>query len=160
MKHLYAPWRGRYITNDLKSKNGCVFCSQFAEQQDEKNFILKRFEHTVIMLNLHPYNAGHLMVLPYKHCGELTQIDKYIRAELMETTALCMNILQKTLACDGINMGINQGKSSGGSIPEHLHIHIIPRWLGDTNFLVALADTKVISFDLPDMYTKLLGAFK
>ncbi|MBA3953870.1 HIT domain-containing protein [Candidatus Dependentiae bacterium] len=164
MEILYAPWRTQYSTakpapnTDLL--NSCVFCAHFVlKDDDEQNFILKRFEHSVVMLNLHPYNAGHLLILPYEHKSSLEQLSLPIRTELMEALNTSIGILNEVLRCSGINMGLNLGKASGGSIPEHIHFHVIPRWLGDTNFLAVAAHTKQVSINLREIYDMLKVSF-
>jgi ATP adenylyltransferase len=157
MERLYAPWRGAYI--DKKEKKECIFCLCARSQDDEKNFIVKRFETGMIMLNLYPYNAGHLLAIPYAHERQLSGLSLAERTELIEMVTSTASVLSIALHCDGINIGMNLEKAAGGSIPEHLHMHIVPRWLGDTNFLVTVADTKAISFDLCEIYRKLKAAF-
>lgn len=163
MKQLYAPWRADYTLSGESrgtSKKSCVFCSQVAMDDDKKNFIIKRFSHCFVMLNLFPYNAGHLMVIPYQHTAQLTELSQEARAELMEAISVSMQILTQELKAEGFNTGLNLGgKPAGGSIPEHLHVHVLPRWLGDTNFLATLADVKPISFDLVKIYEQLTQAF-
>lgn len=166
MKRIYAPWRSKYLKKDLKeryapeSQENCVFCTMLADNKDEKNLIIKRFEHCAIFLNLHPYNAGHLLVIPNNHKSHLYMLDKEIRTEIIEVINISAELLEKTLKSDGINIGSNIGDASGGSIHDHLHFHVVPRWLNDTNFLVAVADTKQISFDLIQIYNQLRKAFE
>jgi ATP adenylyltransferase len=158
MKHLYAPWRKAYMTGH--DNTACVFCLTIAKDQDAQRYIIKRFQHCYVMLNLYPYNAGHLLVVPFMHQASLEQLDTTIRQEIMEVTTQSITILKKTLNAEGINVGLNiGGKAAGGSIPNHLHMHVLPRWLGDTNFLATLAETKQISLDLSEMYEKLHAAF-
>lgn len=111
------------------------------------------------MLNKYPYNAGHLLILPIKHVASLAELTKEARSELIELQSQSVEILQKTLNNDGANIGINLGKAAGAGIPSHLHIHILPRWQGDTNFMPTIAQTKVISFDLGQYYKKLKKQF-
>lgn len=166
MNHLYAPWRSEYSASIAHSKKEnispehCVFCMQVQDTADEKYFILKRFKHTFVLLNLYPYNAGHLLVLPYKHVATLSELPHEARAELMEVASHCYTIVKDVLGADGVNMGINFDKAAGAGIPSHLHMHVLPRWLGDTNFLPTLCDTKQISFDLNEVYKKLKPAFE
>jgi len=166
MKTLFAPWRSPYSSkfggekSEGASESECVFCSQLKEKKDEKNFILKRFDYSFVMLNKYPYNAGHLLVLPLKHAATLDQLAKDERAEIMELINLSTTILQKRLKNEGLNVGINLGKAAGAGIPSHLHVHILPRWVGDTNFMPAIGKTKVISFDLGKMYHQLKNEFK
>ena len=165
MNILYAPWRSKYAKSINKTKkeicteNTCVFCQHFSEKNDATNFILKRYKNSIVMLNLYPYNAGHLLVIPKKHKPDLDKLTKEERSELMEVVNTCTKILKKVLQPEGFNIGMNLGKLAGAGIPSHLHIHILPRWLGDTNFLPLLAETKQISFDLKDIYTKLKKEF-
>lgn len=161
MKQLYAPWRKNYIKGNGNKGDVCVFCQQQKESNDAKNFIIKRFQHCFAMLNIFPYNAGHILIIPYEHQPSLEQLLPEARAEMMEITAQSITIFKKILKAEGINVGINiGGKSAGGSIPEHLHLHVLPRWLGDTNFLITLAETKQISLDLHEIYQKLHEAFQ
>lgn len=158
MKQLYAPWRESYI--QTKDPKVCPFCVQKDAHNDEKHFILRRFTHCYAMLNLFPYNAGHLLIIPYKHEGSLELLSPEVHHELMDIASMSISILKKTLGAQGINMGLNQGgAAAGGSIPEHLHLHVLPRWLSDTNFLVTLSNTKQISFDLHKIYDQLKTAF-
>lgn len=166
MKKLYAPWRSSYTTstartkNENTKKNECVFCSQIKEKKDAKHFILKRTKNSIVMLNLYPYNAGHLLVLPVSHTATLDKLSKEQRAELMELVSQTSSIVTKILGAEGVNVGLNLGKASGAGIPSHLHFHVLPRWIGDTNFLPTLSDTKQISFDLKKIYTQLKKGFE
>jgi len=165
MKHLFAPWREEYSKSIERTKlagtpeEECVFCAIFKEHNDAQNFILRRFPSMVIMLNRYPYNAGHIMILPTHHVASLSSLGKESRLELMELTNASIEIIKTELACDGVNVGLNLGKAAGAGIPSHLHMHILPRYFGDTNFLPTLADTKQISFDLNKIYARLKPAF-
>lgn len=166
MKHLYAPWREEYSKSIERGKQegagqeSCVFCSIFQESDDERHFILARSSSMIVMLNRYPYNAGHIMVLPIAHIASLNALSKENRQELMELTNACTEIVKAEFACDGVNVGINLGKAAGAGIPSHLHMHILPRFFGDTNFLPTLADTKQISFDLNAIYKRLKPHFE
>jgi|ERR1700733_11456029 ATP adenylyltransferase len=166
MFNLYAPWRSNYSQSTDKSKDEntseqeCIFCQQLQENNDTKNFILKRYKHCFVVLNKYPYNAGHLLVVPYAHAKSLADLDAAARTELMDIITATTALLQKELRAQGINIGLNLGKASGAGIPSHLHFHVLPRWIGDTNFLPALADTKVVSLDLVDLFNKLKTFFK
>jgi ATP adenylyltransferase len=162
MKKLYAPWRTQYtkrVITDEKS-DGCVFCKIRDTNDDAQELVLKRFEHCMVILNKYPYNAGHLLIVPFEHHKELYEYDTATHTELIEQMSKATEILQKTLGAHGCNVGINLGKAAGAGIPEHLHIHILPRFLGDTNFLPALTDTKQISIDLHEVYATLLSGYK
>lgn len=166
MDILYAPWRGRYVTDTVRVRekegtdNECIFCVQFDDPDDDKNFILKRFKHNAVMLNRHPYNAGHLLILPLNHTAQLHEVDDEARTEMMALASQSTKILQTALECKGINIGLNLGTAAGAGLPDHLHMHILPRWDGDTNWLPLLADTKQISVDLKHTYKELKPAFK
>lgn len=164
MNLLYAPWRHDYVNGNIKKnseplKNNCVFCHQFAQSDDKKYYIIKRFERTVVMLNYYPYNAGHIMVLPFEHKANLPDLDAQTRAELMEVTSASLPVIEKALDAQGFNIGINLGEAGGGGIPSHLHIHILPRWKGDTNFLESIGSARLISSDLDKTYELLHQGF-
>ncbi len=161
MKNLFSPWRDTY-TNGVHEhkKDECPFCFQIKEKNDDKNLIIVRSSSMIVMLNKHPYNAGHLLIVPIKHVANLYDLDKNQQQELMRLTTVSTKILKKTLQTDGINVGINLGKNAGGSIPQHLHMHVLPRWQGDTTFMPLIADTKVISSDMQKIYQILQQEFK
>lgn len=161
MKKIYAPWRDNYVSGTVRKvkKPTCIFCKIFKEKNDEKNFIIRRSKNCATILNCYPYNAGHLMILPYQHKNNLYDLSKEIRAEIMEETNLGINILKKTLKPEAFNFGANFGKASGGGLPSHLHIHVVPRWSGDTNFMAVIAEAKPISFDLNKIYKKLKTSY-
>jgi ATP adenylyltransferase len=164
MKALYAPWRHDYVNNDVKKhpvnlKNDCVFCHQFDQQDDEKYYIIKRFSNSAVILNFYPYNAGHIMIIPFEHQGDLSALSSHVRAELMEIVSISLPTIEKTLNAEGFNIGINLGAAGGGGIPHHLHIHVLPRWKGDTNFLEAFAETRLISSDMKKVYNMLRESF-
>lgn len=164
MDHLYAPWRKKYVQKIQDSMNTenkiCVFCNQLACDDDATYFILGRYTHHAIIMNLYPYNAGHLLIVPFAHVQSLEELSTEARTELIALANESICILKKELNAHGINMGLNLGKAAGAGIPEHLHMHILPRWVGDTNFLPLLAETKQISIDLHEIYKKLQPAFK
>jgi ATP adenylyltransferase len=165
MEKIYTPWRHNYVSkhdkkeSDKKLKNDCVFCDQFAQHDDEKYLIIKRFAHTAVIMNYYPYNAGHLMVIPYEHKAYLSELDAVVRSEMMEGANLSMQIIQEVLQCEGFNVGINFGPAGGGGIQDHLHLHVLPRWMGDTNFLATLADTKLVCSSFQDVYKQLKVKF-
>ncbi len=165
MEKLFCPWRSNYSADTGHTKteqtkqHECVFCEQFTANMDDKYFILKRTKHNIVMLNRYPYNAGHLMVLPIAHVARLHQMSKEARIEFTELYNAAASIVEKILQTDGINIGMNLGKAAGSGIPSHLHIHVLPRWHGDTNFLPLLAETKQISMDLTDVFFALKPAF-
>lgn len=159
MKRLYAPWRSKYLTN--KNNSECPFCKAYKTTDDSCHFVLKRLEHSLIMLNRYPYNPGHILIIPNEHVASLEECDTITRAEIMEAITVSIKILKLVLKAPGINIGVNLGgKVAGGSIEEHLHIHVLPRFAGDTNFLPLLCNTKQISFDLNQIYTQLKEPFQ
>ncbi len=166
MKRIYAPWRSPYAESTHRTKDEkasakeCVFCKQLQEKNDDQHFIIKRFKHNAIILNRYPYNAGHILIIPLAHKATLDTISKATRTELMELLSMSSHLIQKVLDAHGINIGLNIGKAAGAGIPSHLHFHVLPRWSGDTNFLPTLTDTKLISFDLQQVYELLKKAFK
>ncbi len=153
IKLLWAPWRMKYIRG--KKVKECVFCQKLNENRDETNYILFRKKNCFVILNVFPYNNGHLMVIPNKHLAEMEEMEKEILNELMSTVKESVGLLKKAFKPEGFNIGINMGKIAGAGIEEHFHIHIIPRWQGDTNFMPAIAQTKVISESLNETYNKL-----
>ena len=166
MKFLYAPWRNKYATSITEAKkettqeSACVFCTINKEKDhDREHFVLRRFNHHYIMFNRYPYNAGHLLVISYKHTGLLEELTQEARAELMELTTKSLSILKQQINADGFNVGLNLGKAGGAGIPSHLHVHVLPRFIGDTNFLPTIGETKQISFDLNKIYEQLKPEF-
>lgn len=161
MKQLYCPWRESYSDDHSKgrqaeaNKQECTFCTQFASDKDNEHFILKRYQHNVVILNRFPYNAGHLLIIPYDHVSDLDMLSSETRQEMMELTNQCIILLRAALKAEGINLGMNLGTIGGAGIPSHIHMHVIPRYARDTNFLVTVADTKQISYDLPGVFEKL-----
>lgn len=164
MEHLYAPWRSSYVKEESRGKQetttaqDCVFCAHIKED-DAQAFILYRGSAWYVIMNLFPYNPGHLLIVPYDHISTLTSIPLSARHELADLTHSCLEILGNILQPQGFNVGINMGKAAGAGIPAHIHQHVLPRWFGDTNFLPVLAETKHISCDLNDLYKNLREAF-
>jgi ATP adenylyltransferase len=139
-----------YILSDKKA-SGCVFCAKAATPADDRaNHVVARTERAMLLLNIYPYSNGHLMALPYAHVGSLTELDDDQLAELMRLTRLAEQALRDALSPQGFNVGINIGKASGAGLEEHLHIHIVPRWAGDTNFMTVVAQTRTIPELLDD----------
>ncbi len=148
-----------YLTN-AEQPEGCVFFHKLAEHDDAQNLLLHRGRHAAIIMNLYPYNTGHLMVIPYQHAASTEELDRETLTEMMELVNLGMRILRRTMHPDGFNVGINIGRSAGAGIAEHVHIHIVPRWTGDSNFLTILGRTRVIPELLEDTYDRLAAALK
>lgn len=148
---LWAPWRIKYIKNIKKQK--CIFCQ--AKISKSKDYVLLRTKHSLAMLNIFPYNNGHTMVAPLRHLKDLAQLKEAEILDLCQTLNRIKKLLDQALRPDGYNIGINLSRHAGAGIPGHLHIHIVPRWQGDTNFMPVLSDTKVISQSLDELYKQL-----
>lgn len=166
MKRLYAPWRHDYVTgmvdkggNTKLGAKSCVFCTQLAADDDDKYFIIKRFKQCFVMMNYYPYNVGHVMILPNEHKGELHELSASVRAEMMEALNASIGVIDKVVKAKGFNIGINLGVAGGGGIPSHLHIHVLPRWQGDTNFLETIGETKLVSADFVKTFKDLKKGF-
>ncbi|WP_035587265.1 HIT family protein [Hippea jasoniae] len=158
MERLWAPWRIGYILSD-KKEDGCIFCNAYRLNEDEESLVLYRGKFSFIIMNLYPYNAGHLMVVPNRHINSPLKLEKDEQLELFELTNKSIEVLSKVLKPDGFNLGMNLGRTAGAGIDDHIHIHIVPRWSGDTNFMSTVSDTKVISEALKETYKKLKEAF-
>ena len=153
MEYLWAPWRIEYIQRAAES--GCILCQKPRENNDEANFILYRGQHNFIILNVFPYNPGHLMVAPYRHIADLQDLRDEEAKEHFDIIKKGLELLKEVMEPAGFNIGLNMGKVAGAGIAEHLHTHIVPRWQGDTNFMQVLSDTKVIPEALAATYQKL-----
>jgi len=153
MERLWAPWRMEYLQGE--HVEGCIFCEKPAEENDRANYLLYRGEHAYILMNIYPYSNGHLMVAPYAHVAQLTDLDEAVRIEIMELTTLCTGLLSHTSHPAGFNLGANMGKAAGAGFDEHFHMHIVPRWLGDTNFMPVIGNTRVIPESLDETYQRL-----
>jgi ATP adenylyltransferase len=156
-KQLWAPWRLEYIVQ-AGEQGGCILCAA-AAGDDEELLVVHRDEHAFVMLNKFPYSPGHLMVAPKRHVGELGDLDANEAAELHRLTATAIDVLRGLSHPDGFNVGLNLGAVAGGSISDHLHQHVVPRWAGDTNFMPVLADVKVIPEHLAETRRKLADAW-
>ena len=158
MEKLWAPWREKFIL--CKKQPGCFLCSTAKESKDSRNLILYRGEKCFVILNRYPYNTGHLMVAPFRHVGKLEELKEDETNELMKITQLCIKAIKKGMKPQGINLGMNLGKISGAGVADHLHLHIVPRWSGDTNFMPVVAETKVVSMSLSNVYRVLKRELK
>jgi len=158
---LWSPWRSKYIASGVDSNAPeCVFCRiAGSPDQDEQNFVLHRAEHAFVVLNLYPYITGHLMVVPYLHTSEFDSVPKEITDELMDMAKRSQTALREVYSPSGFNMGMNLGSAAGAGIADHLHIHLLPRWPGDTNFMTTVGEARVIPEDLPTTYSKLRPHF-
>ena len=161
MDRLWAPWRVKYVTKIIgKSRGACIFCKMAKEKRDSQNLIFLRSELAFAVLNLYPYNNGHSLVLPFRHVDDLSKLKKTERDDLFSLLLYTKALLQKVLKPKGFNIGMNLGRAAGAGFPGHLHIHIVPRWQGDINFMPAVGNTKVVSQSLEALYDHLVAAQK
>lgn len=158
MDHLWSPWRYRYVSR-ADEATGCVFCAKLAANDDRTHFILYRGEHCFVVLNLYPYTTGHLMVIPYAHVSRLEDAPTEALEEMMRLACTASRHLRTVYSPRGMNVGMNIGECAGAGIAEHIHMHVLPRWPGDVNFMTAIAETRVIPESLETTYEKLHQAF-
>ncbi len=158
MEQLFSPWRSKYMEsfkeNTRKTDSKSIF-ADIPPEEDEMRMVVYRGKTSFIIMNLYPYNAGHLMIIPYKQTPNFSDLDSETRLEIMNLIDLSMKALTEILSPHGFNVGLNLGSVAGGSVDSHIHFHVVPRWHGDTNFMPVLADTKVISNDMRELYYKL-----
>jgi len=157
MEHIWSPWRYNYIATADK-KAGCVFCL-ILEGSDENNYVVHRARFNFVILNLYPYTSGHLMVVPYKHEASLADVDEETTTEMIRLAARAQKALESEYNPDGFNMGMNLGRSAGAGVADHLHLHVVPRWTGDANFVSIIGETRVLPEDLATTYQKLKKHF-
>jgi len=161
LDRLWSPWRYEYIASgSTADSSNCIFCSLRDDpENDERNFVVHRASHSFVVLNIYPYISGHLLIVPNEHVGDLDAASKETTDELMDLTKRCQTALREAYQPAGFNVGMNLGKSAGAGIVDHIHIHILPRWTGDTNFMSTIGDTRVIPEDLATTYQKLRARF-
>jgi ATP adenylyltransferase len=162
LQRLWSPWRSKYIASGADSYGeGCVFCSIIADpENDVSHFVLHRGEHAFVILNLYPYITGHLMIVPYLHTSEFDSVPKEITDEMMDLAKRSQTALREVYKPSGFNLGMNLGSAAGAGIADHIHIHVLPRWTGDTNFMTTVGDSRVIPEALDVTYSKLLSRFQ
>ena len=153
MKQVWAPWRMEYIM--ATKQRGCFFCECSKEARDGENYILYRGGNDFVILNSYPYNVGHLMVATYRHVGNLVDLTVEELEEHFKIVSRAVEMLTKAFQPQGFNIGINIGKVAGAGVEDHIHTHVVPRWLGDTNYMPVVADTKVVPETLRSSYNKL-----
>ncbi len=158
MNYLWSPWRMDYIKNHMKSE-GCVFCTAASLPDSPKNLIVHRGEYSFVILNRYPYTSGHLMVVPYAHVDTLEALPAAARAEMMELVTRAMGVLRGLYHPQAFNVGANIGAAAGAGIAEHVHMHIVPRWSGDTNFMSTLAETRVLPEALDETFARVQAAW-
>lgn len=157
MERLYAPWRAAYFM--AEEEDGCLFCRMAASKDDRAHMILARGEGWFVVINRYPYTTGHVMVVCNRHVERVGDFRDGEGAEMANWIARCERALVSVYAPDGINIGANLGRSAGAGVVGHFHMHVVPRWQGDTNFMSAVSETRVVSEDLNDTYEKLRRAF-
>lgn len=158
MQHLWAPWRSKYI-HGPRDKSRCVFCDAAVAEDLQASWVLHRGDFTFVLLNAYPYTSGHLMIAPYAHVSRLNQATEAAAAEMMALTRRAEAILQEEYRPDGLNLGMNLGQAAGAGIEEHIHMHVLPRWNGDANFITSVGDTRVLPESLDETYRRLAGKF-
>lgn len=157
---IWAPWRLSYVKDASKdNEEECIFCAKPAQDGDEANLIVHRGERAFVILNLFPYTNGHLMVAPYEHLGRLQEVPAETLAEMMSLAQRGMDGLERAYDPHGYNVGFNQGRVAGAGVEHHIHMHVVPRWGGDTNFMPVIADTKVMPQSIEQSYEALKGEF-
>ena len=159
MKYLWSPWRMSYIKNH-NNQEGCIFCSELERPDGVDNLIVFRTQRAFVILNRYPYTSGHLMVVPFDHQPSLEQLDAATRADMIELSNQAIQVLQAEYKAQGFNLGINIGDAAGAGVVDHVHIHIVPRWLGDTNFMSSLAHTRVLPEGLEETFWRIHNAWR
>lgn len=154
MDILWSPWRYRYVAH-ARPEDECLFCRVAAESKDAENFILHRGERNFVMLNRYPYTNGHLMIAPYAHAASLEAVEQPALTEMMELVRRAEALLRAAYRPKGLNVGMNLGECAGAGIAGHIHMHVLPRWPGDVNFMTAVGETRVLPEDLATTYEKL-----
>lgn len=162
IRRLWAPWRAEYIycaTKDSNSRRSCLFCRLAREKDDRQNLLLWRSRFGFVVMNRFPYNNGHLMIAPYRHVASFERLKTEEGAGIFEMLSVVLRILRQTYRPEGFNVGANLGRVAGAGVAGHVHLHIVPRWQGDSNFMPLLAETKVVSEHLAVTYERLAGQF-
>lgn len=162
MQRLFSPWRKPYIgrDKDAEKAKGCVFCYALTRPDSPENLIVFRGDLAFVILNRYPYTSGHLMVLPFKHAARLDSIDAATRSEMMELQNTAVQVLGTVYKPEGFNLGANLGSAAGAGIEEHLHLHIVPRWAGDTNFMSAVGQSRVLPEALEETWERVHAAWQ
>ena len=162
---VYTPWRDTYKKKEETKTRSCTDCQQkqcvFCALPGEEghNFILARYEHCFVLMNIYPYTKGHILVIPYQHTASLARLSQEARLEIMNVIAHAVDVLRSVLGCEGFNIGVNMGEAAKASVPDHLHFHVMPRYKVDAGFAHLIGGTKVVAWDLLDLYEELLPVF-
>ena len=158
MDHLWTPWRSTYISSKNKQP-GCIFCEASSSNEDEKALVVHRASRCFIILNRYPYTNGHLMIAPYQHASRLNDLHGDVTAEMMHLARVAERVLSLVYSPDGLNVGLNLGEAAGAGIEQHLHLHALPRWRGDANFMTSIGNTRIVPEMLDVTYQKLAAGF-
>ncbi|HEY1013196.1 MAG TPA: HIT domain-containing protein [Herpetosiphonaceae bacterium] len=159
MEIKWTPWRGDFVKGSAPNPPGCVLCAKHEESDDAANLVLYRGAQCYVLMNLYPYNPGHLMVVPYAHTADLPGLPAAASAEMMALGQRCVAVLQELMGPHGFNLGMNLGRTAGAGIDEHLHLHVVPRWNGDTNFMPLIGGVKLIPEAIDETYAALRPLF-
>ncbi len=154
MRHLWTPWRSTYM-REKKEKVACIFCDAASSDSDERDLVLYRGEKSFMLLNRYPYTSGHLMIAPYEHVARLSATNEATTAEMMRLARKAERVLEEVYHPDGLNLGMNLGEAAGAGFEQHIHLHILPRWKGDANFMTSVGETRIIPEALEDTYAEL-----
>lgn len=158
MKIIWSPWRMKYIQNNHKADQ-CPFCAALEGSELSEHNLLFKGEKAFVILNRYPYTTGHLLILPLEHQEKMADLDQETRSEMMELINHALKVLDQTYHPEGFNVGLNMGEAAGAGIPKHLHWHIVPRWVGDTNYMTSVGDVRVLPETLEDTYQKIAAAW-
>ncbi len=158
MDHLWTPWRFNYI-NQIGSEQGCVFCRILSEPRDDQNYVLGRLRHCFTILNLFPYTSGHILVVANRHIARLVDANMEELGEMIGAAQACEEALRTEYQPEGLNLGFNVGRAAGAGVEHHLHMHVLPRWTGDSNFVSVISETRVLPEELPRTYERLKPHF-
>lgn len=160
MKRLFSPWRMKYIQNAKASDEGCIFCNALIKPDTLDNLVIARGKASFALLNLFPYTSGHMMVAPFDHKANLDELVPDSRAEMMELISQCIVVLKKVYNPQAFNLGANIGEAAGAGVPGHVHLHIVPRWAGDTNFMSTVGGVRVLPETIAQTYDRILTAWQ
>lgn len=159
MDYLFTPWRYAYVTAADKTPE-CLFCSLLRQNDDQRTLIVHRGEHCFVILNTFPYTSGHVMIVPYDHTDELQKLASEAAHEMMDLAQELERVLRDLYHPDGLNLGLNLGKAAGAGVADHIHMHVLPRWIADANFMSVVGETRVLPEDLATTYQKIRGRFR
>jgi ATP adenylyltransferase len=157
LDRLWAPWRIGYVLGE--KSNGCIFCEKPAADDDAAELILNRSQLSYVLMNAYPYNNGHLLVVPYEHVPDVVSLSEEQLVDMMRLTQSAIEATRRAMSPDGFNVGFNVGRIAGAGIEQHVHLHVVPRWAGDTNFMPVLGDTRVVPQSLRECYDLLVSHF-